>query len=164
MSRLKNFVTIAVLVITFAALAAKQKGWDLRQEVRAVFRAAPLQTPEDRIYKMLDAARAGDTNAYLDCFSGEMRQQLSQVIKETSAVQFSRYLVAQNLAFTGVAVSVAQKPDPDSARLRVEYVYSGRNEVQEVSLLKDDGKWRISKIASSERIATLIPYGTRVTD
>jgi hypothetical protein len=145
-------------------LLAKQKHWDLKREAWAVFKPAPVQTPEKSIYKMLDAARVGDTNAYLDCFSSEMRQQLLRVIKETSAVQFSTYLIAQNSAFTGVAVSVIQKPHPDSARVRVEYVYSGRNEVQEIALRKDDGKWKIFNVAGSEQIKTLIPYGMRVTD
>jgi hypothetical protein len=66
--------------------------------------------------KMLDAARASDTKAYLDCFSGEMRLQLAEAIEETSATQFSKYLVAQNSAYTGVPVSITGNPTPNNAR------------------------------------------------
>jgi hypothetical protein len=154
---MKTALTAAVLAITLLAVLAREKHWDL-------FKAARAQTPEDGVYQMLDAARAGDTKAYLDCFSGEMRAQLAQAIKETSATQFSKYLLAQNSAFTGVALSVTENPTPNDARVRVEYVYAERNEVQDVYLRKDQGKWTIFKVAGSEQIKTLIPFGTRVAE
>ena len=113
---------------------------------------------------MLDSARAGDAQGYLDCFSGKMRDQLLQVVKETSSSKFSKYLVDQNSAFTGVALTVKNSPDPEIARVRVEYVYGERNEAQDLYLRKEDGAWKIFKVAGSEQIKTLIPYGTAVTD
>jgi hypothetical protein len=161
---IRAVITVAALGAMLVFLVAKQKHWDLKQEAWAIFKPPPAETPEDGVYKMLDAARTGDTRTYLDCFTGDMHRQLLQVVKETSLTQFSKYLVTQNTAFTGVAVSVMQNPDPGSARVRVEYVYSQRNEVQDLYLRKDEGKWKIFKVAGSEQIKTLIPYGTRVTD
>ncbi len=86
------------------------------------------------------------------------------MINETSASQFSKYLVEQNSAFTGVAVSVSENSNPGDARLRLEYVYPERNEVQDLYLRRDSEKWKIVKVAGSEQIKTLIPYGTRVTE
>jgi hypothetical protein len=112
----------------------------------------------------LDSARAGDAQGYLDCFSGKMRDQLLQVVKETSSSKFSKYLVDQNSAFTGVALKVEKSPDPEIARVQVEYVYEERNEAQDLYLRKEEGAWKIFKVAGSEQIKTLIPYGTAVTD
>ena len=49
------------------------------------------------------------------------------------------------------------------ARIRVEYVYEDRNEVQQVELERQDGRWRISSVDSAQRVKTLVPYGTPVT-
>ena len=46
-------------------------------------------SPEDAVYGMLDAARAGNTTAYLAAFSGSMRDQILQVVKENSEPNFS---------------------------------------------------------------------------
>jgi hypothetical protein len=119
--------------------------------------------PEDAIYGMLDAARAGNTNAYLDSFSGSMREQLVQVIKESAEPSFAAYLKSQNSAFQGVAVSVTDRPSDKEAQVRVEYVYGNRNEVQSVYLRKDS-RWRIVKVAGAEQIKTLLPFGSTVTD
>ena len=162
-TRAKAVITLVVLAATLLAALAREKHWEFRRNA-SVFKAARAETPEDAVYKMLDTARAGDTNAYLDCFSGELRLQLSQVINETSASQFSKYLVEQNSAFTGVAVSVSENSNPGDARLRLEYVYPERNEVQDLYLRRDSEKWKIVKVAGSEQIKTLIPYGTRVTE
>jgi hypothetical protein len=119
--------------------------------------------PEDAVYAMLDAARAGDTKAYLDAFSGAMRDQLVEVMKENAEPSFAAYLNSQNAAFQGVAVSVTDRPSDTEAQVRVEYVYGNRNEVQSVYLRKDL-RWRIVKVAGSEQIKTLEPFGSAVTD
>ena len=119
--------------------------------------------PEDAIYGMLDAARAGDTKAYLESFSGSMRDQLVQVIKENAEPSFAAYLRSQNSAFQGVAVSVIDRPSDTEAQVRVEYVYGNRNEVQSVYLRKDS-RWRIAKVSGSEQVKTLLPFGSTVTD
>jgi hypothetical protein len=112
---------------------------------------------------MLDAARAGDTKAYLDSFSGPMRDQLLQVIKENAEPNFAAYLKSQNSAFQGVAVSITERPSDTEAQVRVEYVYGNRSEVQSVYLRKDS-RWRIVKVAGAEQIKTLLPFGSAVTD
>jgi hypothetical protein len=161
---LRATVTLVVLGLLLLFLAGRQKNWELRSRISSVFKPSPPPTPEDGVYKMLDSARAGDAQGYLDCFSGKMREQLLQVVKETSSSKFSKYLVDQNSAFTGVALTVENSPDPEIARVRVEYVYGERNEAQDLYLRKADGAWKIFKVAGSEQIKTLIPYGTAVTD
>jgi hypothetical protein len=122
------------------------------------------QTPEDTVYGMLDAARAGDTAVYVDTFSGPLQQQIQQAVRESGKTQFATYLTAQSSSFQSVALSVADQPSDVEARLRVEYVYANRNEVQTFHLKKSGGRWKIVGISGTDQIKTLIPYGTAVTD
>jgi hypothetical protein len=122
------------------------------------------RTPEDTVYGMLDAARNGDTKVYVDTFSGPLQLQIQQAVRESGKLQFASYLAAQSSKFQSVAVSVTDQPSDVEARLRVEYVYTNRNEVQIFHLKKDEGRWRITGISGTDQIKTLIPYGTAVTD
>jgi hypothetical protein len=129
-----------------------------------IWSANTAQTPEDSIYAMLDAARAGDTRAYLDAFAGPVRDQLAQVIKENSAAKFSAYLRSRNTEFQSVAVSVADRSGDAEIKARVEYVYLDRNEVQNLYLRKESSRWKIFKIAGADQLKTMLPFGTAVSD
>jgi len=119
--------------------------------------------PEDAVYAMLDAARVGNVKAYLDCFSGPLREQLAATVKESTEAKFKDYLTTQNAAFQSIAVMVTDRGD-DQAVVRLEYVYNDRNEVQNIELKKQGARWKIAKVEGAEQIKTLIPYGTPVTD
>jgi hypothetical protein len=93
-----------------------------------------------------------------------MHDQLLQVLKENSEAKFAAYLRSQNVAFQGVAVSVLDRPNDSEATVRVEYVFSDRNEVQSVYLRKESSQWRIFKVSGSEQVKTLVPFGAAVTD
>lgn len=113
---------------------------------------------------MLDAARAGNTTAYLDSFSGAIHDQLVQVEKENSEAAFAAYLKSQNLAFQGVAVSVTDRPSESEAQLRVEYVYKGHNDMQAVYLRRESSAWKIVRVTNAEQVDSPFPFGTAVTD
>jgi hypothetical protein len=154
------------ILILLSLVFLRTHGWRLPEGVSALFahsrpRAA---NPEDTVYGMLDAARAGDTAVYVDTFSGPLQQQIQQVIRESGKRQFASYLTAQSSSFKSVALSVADQPSDVEARLRVEYVYANRNEVQTFHLKKAGERWKIIGISGTDQIKTLIPYGTAVTD
>jgi hypothetical protein len=154
------------ILILLSLIFLRTHGWRVAEGVSALFshtrpRAA---TPEDTIYGMLDAARAGNTAVYVDTFSGSLQQQIQQAIRESGKTQFASYLTAQSSSFQSVALSVADQPSNLEARLRVEYVYTNRNEVQTFHLKKSEGRWKIISISGTDQIKTLIPYGTAVTD
>ena len=48
------------------------------------------------------------------------------------------------------------------ARVRVEYVYADRNEVQHFYLQRQDKDWKISRVSEIQRVETPVPYGTPV--
>jgi len=111
---------------------------------------------------MSDAARKGDVQAYLDCFSGSLRQSLEKTAADMGEVRFSEYLKKLNNEMTGIAVSNFEKVSEDTATLRVEFVYRGKNEAQNHRFKLIDGKWKIDSLDNAEGVPTLIPYGTKV--
>jgi hypothetical protein len=159
----KIVFTVSFVLGLLLLVILRTNGWriPLPSSIASGTSSAPAG-PEDAIYGMLDAARAGDTKTYLDSFSGSMRDQLVQVMKENAESNFAGYLKSQS-AFQGVAVSVTDHPSDTEAQVRVEYVYGNRNEVQSVYLRKDS-RWRIVKVSGSEQVKTLLPFGSAVTD
>jgi Domain of unknown function (DUF4878) len=153
------------LTILLTLVFLRTHRWRLPVQVTEFFsRPSKPRTPEDTVYGMLDAARNGDTKVYVDTFSEPLRQQIQQAVRESGKLQFASYLTAQSSKFQSVAVSVTDQGSDVEARLRVEYVYTNRNEVQTFHLRKDEGRWRIIGISGTDQIKTLIPYGTAVTD
>jgi hypothetical protein len=120
-------------------------------------------TPQDAIYTALDAARAGDVAAYLSAFTGQMEQSLRQSIVEQGEPAFAKYLMETNAPVKGVALAEMQPVSGAEARVRVEFVYTDRNEAQVFHLEKQpDKRWRIARLEAAQRIPTLVPYGTPV--
>jgi hypothetical protein len=154
------------IFILLSLIFLRTHGWRVPKGVSVLFSHAKPRAanPEDTVYGMLDAARAGDTSVYLDTFSGPLRQQIRQAIRESGKTQFASYLTAQSSSFQSVALSVADQPSDVEVRLRLEYVYANRNEVQTFHLKKSGGSWKIIGISGTDQIKTLIPYGTAVTD
>src|SRR5262245_24859811 len=119
--------------------------------------------PKAAIWCVADAARAGDGPAYLNCFDAPLRQNLQKTAAEMGEQKFGEYLKRLNEEITGIAVSDLKLTGEAGANLRVEFVYRGKNEAQQHHLVLRDGAWKIDRLDESERIKTLIPYGTDVT-
>jgi hypothetical protein len=154
------------LLVLLSLIFLRTHGWRVPERLSAVISRSRPGTagPEDTVYGMLDAARAGDTTVYVDTFAGSLQQQIQQLIRESGRKQFASYLTGQSSSFQSVALSVADQPSDVEARLRVEYIYANRNEVQIFHLKKSGGRWKIIGISGTDQVKTLIPYGTAVTD
>ena len=148
-----QLVTVLVLVAALAIGLARKSGWRTAK--------APPE-PQDAVYAMLAAARAGDVKAWLACYTGEMQATLRQTVKESTEPGFAKYLRDTHAAIKGVAVSDPQRIGEQEATLRVEYIYQDRNEAQIVSLEKDPAGWKIARAGTAGRVPSLIPYGTPV--
>ena len=155
--RKAQIVTIAILAVAVGVVIARRTG--LRASIPRFSRAADA-TPQDAIYAMLDAARAGDTRKYLAAYSGAMETALKQTVADSP--DFSRYLKESNAAIKGIAIMEPQQLSDLEVKARVEYVFQDRNEVQFMYLEKTSAGWRITRVDSSERVKTLVPYGTPV--
>lgn len=158
--------TVAVLAVVLVVGLVRKTGWRPQN-----FRPSPVtresgapagQDPQDTIYAMLGAARAGDTKAYLANFSGPMEAALRQTLAETTEPGFAKYLRDSHAAIKGVAIADPEKTTDSEAKVRVEYIYQDRNEAQVMYLEKGPRGWKILRADGDERVKTLIPYGTPV--
>ena len=164
--RKAQVVTLVVLVAALGVALAAKTGWrlaDLRSLPR-LFQPGSQSSPEpqDTIYAMFAAARAGDVKAYLASYTGQMEASLRQELSETTESAFAQYLKDSNAAIKGVVVSEPQKMIDSEATVRVEYVYQDRNEAQTMYLERVLKGWKITRVDGDERVKTLIPYGTPV--
>jgi hypothetical protein len=148
--RKAQIVTLAVLGAAVAGIAVFKR------------RPAPPPTPQDAVYRMLDAARDGDVNKYLAAYTGPMEASLKQAVAESGKAAFARYLRDSNAAIKGVALMEPQPLAEREVKLRVDYVYQDRNEVQQMVLERTPAGWRIARVEAAERVKTLVPYGTPV--
>jgi len=156
-ARKTHLLTVAALILALGIALGQKEGWRWWQ-------GAPKEppTPQDTIYAMLDAARAGNVAAYLACYSGALQASLQQSARESTEAGFARYLRDSNAAIKGVAVNDPQPVAENEVGVRVEYVYQERNEAQTMHLEKVNGAWKITRVDGAERVKTLIPYGTPV--
>ena len=159
-----RYLTLGILGGALVAVVGQKAGWKLPYGA-ALFRPAePPRPPEprDAIYKMLDAARSGDAESYLACFSGALEATLRRSRGEMGPQGFARYLSNTNKEIKGIALSEPVSLTDREVRVRVEYVYQDRNEAQQMYLEKTADGWRIARVDSTERVKTLVPYGTPV--
>ena len=160
-------VTIALIVGALAFIAWNQGGFDALRRGSGEsggflgFVSSKRAEPRDVIYAMLDAARDGIVDDYLDCYAGQMERTLRQSLEEMGPERFSDFLRDRNRDIKGIAMN-APKKSGEEAEVRVEYVYADRNEVQEVYLHRIEGDWKIARVSEIRRIETPVPYGTPV--
>ncbi len=160
---LTRILTGAFVAAMLLLVVGRSRGWTF--SFKNVLQAkSPTQTPEDAIYRMLDASRAGNASAYTACYTGHMLEQLRQAAAEQGDGAFSQYLKTSNAAIQGIALSPPEAIANGEVKLRVEYVYKDRNEVQYVYLRNPGSGWLIEKVDGAERIKTLVPFGSAVTD
>lgn len=95
----KRFPAILTAVLLLAALLvlAQRERW----RNGPAHQAAP-SGPEDVIWQMSDAAREGKADAYLACFSGELRARLEKTASEMGATKFTAYLQQLNREINGI--------------------------------------------------------------
>jgi hypothetical protein len=132
-------LTLLVLAAAMAVVVA-----------RRTVQPPPQLSPQQVISTMLDAARAGDVNAYLACHTGQMEAALRQSLAESTPERFARYLKDHNASIKGVAVSEPEPQPGGQMKVRVEYVYPDRTEAQSLYLKKTPTGWKISRVDSAE--------------
>jgi len=152
-----RWLTLAVLAVVLAVVAARQKGWPKWR-----WPAAAEPTPQQAIFQALDAARRGDVRAYLKSHTGQMAAAWRAALAEKGEAGLAAYLRELNAPLKGVAITEPQFLSPREVRVRVEYVYADRNEAQTMYLEKVGQDWKIARVDPAERVKTVIPYGTPV--
>src|SRR6185295_14570006 len=104
--RRAQVLTVVFLLVGLGVVLGRKTGWrfpDFRPS--SIAEATASQNPQDAIYAMLSAARAGDVRAYLAGYTGQMETALLEALAETTEPTFAKYLKDSNAAVKGVAVS-----------------------------------------------------------
>jgi hypothetical protein len=157
--RKAHIATVLILAGALALAAAKRTAWGPVAILRTTATAA---TPQDTVYRMLDAARDGDVRKYLTCYTGQMESSLRQIVKEKGESSLADYIRAFNNTVKGVALQEPQSVAANEVRMRVEFVYSDRNEAQIYDLQQSAGEWRIATQENTQGVKAVMPYGTPV--
>ncbi|MEW6379349.1 MAG: hypothetical protein AB1611_07055 [bacterium] len=117
---------------------------------------------EDVIWKMFSAAKAGDIQRYLECFSGPSLATLEENRKQGTDTAFQDYIKRDVQDIKALSIINGQQEDPQKAVFEVEVVYSDRNEAQTFSLQKAQGSWKITGITRPVISKQPIPYMEQV--
>ncbi len=157
-------LTVLILVGVVGFIAWRQGTFGSFDFSQLTARATPKTdpTPQDVIYGALDAAREGKVNEYLGAHTGQMEQSLRKAVAESTEAGFEKYLKETNAAIKGIALQEPQALTDREVKVRVEYVFQDRNEIQWMYLEKSGNTWKIARVDTAERIQTLVPYGTPV--
>jgi hypothetical protein len=110
-------------------------------------------TPQDTVYVMFEAARAGDVNKYLEQYAAPLADLLRQTVTP-------RYLREANGPVKGIAVNEPRPVNERAVTVQVELVYQDRNEAQTYHLEKQGSQWKIVRLDAAERVKPTVPYGS----
>ncbi|MBI3684127.1 MAG: hypothetical protein HY235_27455 [Acidobacteria bacterium] len=162
--RQAQLITAGILAVALGAAVYRKGGFQALDFSRWMARASAKSdaTPQDAIYAMLDAARDGKAADYLAAHTGQMEASLRKAVAEATEAGFAKYLKETNAPIKGIALQEPQPLTDREVKVRVEYVYQDRNEVQWMYLEKVGSSWKIARVDGAERIKTLVPYGTPV--
>ena len=163
--RRAQVATAVVLAGVLTLVAAKHSGWAGGVGPFSTWIAGarePSATPQDVIYRMMDAARDGNVRMYLGCYTGQMESTLRQIVSEKGEAALADYIRGFNSSIKGVAIQEPQFVAERQVRLRVEFVYPDRNEAQLYYLQQSSAGWRIARQENTEGVKVVVPYGTAV--
>ncbi len=126
-------------------------------------RSGPAETPEECMQRMLSAMESADVESYLDCYTGDIRQQLQRTVQEQGQERFALYLKRTAEPIKGCAIlhDKTQWSGEGKVRIVVDRVYQDRPwEYQAYRLKREPDGWRIYAIEPAEPHKPPIPWGT----
>lgn len=167
--RKAQLLTVAAMVAVLGVVLVRQGSVRMPAALATSASMAPSggavtteATPQDVIYRMFDAAREGKVAQYLALHTGQLETSLQNAVREQTEAGFAKYLRDTHSPVKGLALQEPELLTDREVKIRVEYVYQDRNEVQQMYLEKSGGEWKISRVDAAQRIETVVPYGTPV--
>jgi hypothetical protein len=120
-------------------------------------------TPEARLRALLDHARAGDVDAYLDAYAEPLRSRIGRQADEAGRSAFAEELRRAAAARRGHALFAPEPDGPDAVRIAVEMVYPDRNERQVYHLERGPDGWRVAGVEAARGRSPSARYGSPAT-
>ena len=101
------------------------------------------ENPDDVLIAMVQAMERGDVQALKECFGGDLRRRLEDLLARDSAPWLSDWLRRRGSAVKGLAILDQEELSPDQVRVLTETVYNDRNTRQSFLLERESGSWRV---------------------
>jgi hypothetical protein len=158
-ARAAKLLTAAALAASFGLVALRTRRPAMPEGPPAAARA---QTPGDAVYAMLEAARAGDVEAYLNTLAGDQADLAARTLRETGLAEFRAALQRSQRGVKGIALRELEDLGGERRRIHAEYVFEGRNEAQQIGLVRRGGGWKIESVAAASPVSPAVPYGAPV--
>ena len=102
------------------------------------------ENPDDVLIAMVQAMERGDVQALKECFGGDLRRRLEDLLARDSAPWLSEWIRRRGSAVKGLAILGREELGPDQVRVLTETVYNDRNTRQSFRLQRVDGSWRVT--------------------
>jgi hypothetical protein len=118
----------------------------------------------DCIRNMSRYSREGRVEEYLNCFEPELRTRLERARDEMKRNKFADSLRRRAAPVRGIAFSDEIRLDEETIRIKVEWVFEDRNEIQHFMLKKAGDVWKIVDMTEARYKKPIIPYGTKVNE
>ncbi len=127
--------------------------------------AGQLAGAAERIEELLECARRGDVQGYLNSFGGPVRARLEQQVRERSWEAFAAELRRAGQLRKGHAVFAAEpaRVAPESARVTVEATFADRIERQIYHLESRGAGWLVTGVESVRNQVPMNPVGSWAT-
>ena len=110
--------------------------------------------PADVVFAMFDAARAGNMDAYLECFAGAARGQIEEALQESlSRERFAAQLRGSLARLKGFAVLGARERSSGVVEMAAERVFDGYTETLAVEVTRTEAGWKITSLETTGREA-----------
>lgn len=120
------------------------------------------ESPGACIRRMFDAAKQGDVETYLDCFTGSERERLERELADQPKDAYARSLVEAVESLKGRADFEGSADGDSKSSWIVDRVYTNRIERQTYHLVRESNVWRIHTVETATSFQPDKPYGTPV--
>jgi ketosteroid isomerase-like protein len=154
---MKEMAKLLSLVVTVSVLGAVV--WWTQNKPKQV--GSELQ-PDSVIWEMIDACRRGDVDAYLNCFTGDLRKRLEKVASEQGKEKFSDYLKEMLQPIKNIALQQAKGFAKGDQAIVADFVFADRTERQTFWVRRTKEGWKIVGVEATKPVPVLVPYGTPV--
>jgi hypothetical protein len=148
---MKRFTAGALTIVVMGVLlwsGARRAPQSLVGPTASEAGARPASPSEERVHALLASAEAGDVSAYLDSFTGAVRQRLEREVNERGRRAFADDLRRAARVRKSHAVFASEPDGPDAALVTVETVYPDRNESRSYRVSRGVSGWLVSDVAT----------------
>ncbi len=132
----RKWVSLLAILGCFLYFASRDA--PIRETVRE-------ERPEDVLIAMVQAMERGDVQALKECFGGDLRRRLEDLLARDSSPRQSEWLRRRGSAVKGLAILGQEELGPDQVRVLTETVYNDRNTRQSFLLERESGSWRVTQ-------------------